>query len=257
MNGSMPTPAEGRRGSSLKEPLDSPSSSLREPLWRRGIHLENVVLIAAVAFALGLLVGRTGQVRSALARAGAGPHAGLAGPLAEDPHAGLDLSPAPEPDREALEEALAAARREFSGAQEDVGELRRAVEELVRLGNQAFDEGERRRDPLLFARAIAAYEQALKLRPGDPNVQTDLGIAYRNIGRPDRAIEHFQAAQASDPRHLQSQVNLAVVYLDLGEAQKAAEAAERCLSLDPPPEIASLAQSLLTQARQQMTGGKD
>lgn len=228
-----------------EERLDSP----REPLWRRGIHLENVVLIAAVAFMIGLLVGRTGQVRSALARAGAGPHVGLSGPLAEGPHAGLDLSPAPEPDREDLEEALAAARREFSGAQE--------VEELVRLGNQAFDEGERRRDPLLFARAIAAYEQALKLRPGDPNVQTDLGIAYRNIGRPDRAIEHFQAAQASDPRHFQSQVNLAVVYLDLGEAQKAAEAAERCLSLDPPPEIASLAQSLLTQARQQMSGGKD
>jgi len=214
-----------------------------ESLWRRGIHLENVVLIAVAAFVIGLLVGRTGQVRSQRAQALGDPHAGLAGVQAEDPHAGLGIG---EPDPEALEEGLAAARREFSGVQE--------ADELVRLGNQAFDEAERRRDPLLFTRAIAAYEQALKLRPGDPNVQTDLGIAYRNIGQPDRAIEHFQAAQASDPKHLQSQINLAVVYLeDKGEAQKAAEAAERCLSLNPSPEIASLAQSILTEARRQMS----
>lgn len=231
-----------------ERPFEPIPSSVREPLWRRGIHLENVVLIAAVAFMIGLLVGRTVQGRSPAAQATADPHAGLPGFGAEDPHASLDLPLAP--DQEALEEALSAARREFGGTKD--------AAELVRLGNQAFDEGEKRRNPLLFARAIAAYEQALKLRPGDPNVQTDLGIAYRNIGQPDRAIEHFRAAQASDPRHLQSQVNLAVVYWeDRKDPQKAAEAAERCLSLDPPPEIASLARSILAQAQREMAGGND
>jgi tetratricopeptide (TPR) repeat protein len=148
-------------------------------------------------------------------------------------------------DERAVKEAIEAARKEV----EDVSD----PEKLVHLGNEFFDQAEARHDPGLYCRAIAAYERALQLRPGDPNVQTDLGIAYRNVGQPDAAIAHFQTAQASDPNHLQSVLNLAIVYLeDKGEPEKAAEAAEQCLALDPPEKIKAAAQEIFTTARQKM-----
>jgi tetratricopeptide (TPR) repeat protein len=240
-----------------KRPSEEAPPPARPSLWRRGIHVENVVLIAAVAFVVGVLVGRTSQVRSHLAAGSVDPHAGLDLSSSEDPHAGLDVSSSEDPhagldlsqaaamDQSAVKEALEAARKEVEGVSD--------LEALVHRGNEAFDQAEKNHDPRLYFQAIAAYERALQVRPGDPNVQTDLGIAYRGIGQPDAAIEHFQAAQASDPTHLQSVLNLAVVYLeDKGEPEKAAEAAEQCLSLDPPEKIAATAQEILTAARQKM-----
>ena len=48
---------------------------------------------------------------------------------------------------------------------------------LVQLGNTYFDSN-------MYPEAIEAYEKSLALKPGDPNVLTDLGVMYRRSGQP-------------------------------------------------------------------------
>ncbi len=86
---------------------------------------------------------------------------------------------------------------------------------LVQLGNTAYDVED-------WNKAIDAYERSLKLKDGDPNVLTDLGVAYRNTGNADKALALFTQAVARDPGHWPAQFNQAIVFgLDKGETKKA------------------------------------
>ena len=74
----------------------------------------------------------------------------------------------------------------------------------MNLGNAAFDAG-------AHARAAEAYEKALAAKPGNPNVLTDLGVSYRNLGRFDESIAMFEKALAASPTHWQALYNKALV----------------------------------------------
>lgn len=100
-------------------------------------------------------------------------------------------------------------------------------EAWIALGNAAFD-----RD--MPQKAIAAYEQALRLQPGNANVLTDLGVMYRRAGQPHKAVESFEKAIAAQPEHQISRLNLGVVRLhDLNDPQGALEAWRTLLSMNP------------------------
>ena len=87
---------------------------------------------------------------------------------------------------------------------------------LVQLGNAAYDAN----DP---KQAVEAYEKALALKDGDPNVMTDLGVSYRNLGNVDRALALFDRALAASPDHWQAKYNKVVVYaFDKKDKAKAA-----------------------------------
>lgn len=77
-----------------------------------------------------------------------------------------------------------------------------------------------------WGRCVELFERYLELRPETPGVLSDLGICYRSLGRPDRALELFDRAQSLDPRHYESRFNEAVV---LGLDQREFEAAERVI----------------------------
>lgn len=92
-----------------------------------------------------------------------------------------------------------------------IEELRRRVEQdpsdvdaTLALANLNFDIQN-------WARARELYERALALRPGDPDVLTDLGISLRALGEFDVALERFRAAQEISPAHWQSRFNEIVV----------------------------------------------
>ncbi len=109
----------------------------------------------------------------------------------------------------------------------------------VQLGNDYFDT----RQP---QKAVEAYGRALELKPNDPNVLTDQGVMYRELGQFDKAVANFTKASKSDPSHVQSLFNLGVVYAnDLKEPQKAVEAWNKVIQIDPAsPQAAQAKQGI-------------
>ncbi len=97
----------------------------------------------------------------------------------------------------------------------------------VQLGHTYFDSNQ----PM---KAIEAYSKALQLNASDPDVLTDQGIMFRQVGWFDKAVENFRKANEINPRHLQSLYNLGVVYrYDLQDFAKARQIWSRYLELNP------------------------
>ena len=109
----------------------------------------------------------------------------------------------------------------------------------VHLGNDYFDTHQREK-------AIAAYAEALKLGPDDPDVLTDQGVMYRETGAFDLAIANFERASRIDPRHAQSLYNLGVVQrYDKHDPEKAAAAWRKVIEVAPAsPQAAQARQAL-------------
>lgn len=115
----------------------------------------------------------------------------------------------------------------------------------VELGNTYFDS----QNP---AKSVEAYAKALELNPNDPNVLTDQGVMYRQLGWFDKAIENFTKANTLDPRHIQSLYNIGIVYRhDLQDYVKATEVWKKYLELNPTGESADRIREELRQMESQ------
>ncbi len=91
---------------------------------------------------------------------------------------------------------------------------------VLKLANANFDV--RRWD-----RARELYAQYLKLKPDQPDILSDLGITYRELGQYDQALAQFEKAQQLAPTHWQARYNQAVV---LGIDLKRYDDAKRVLA---------------------------
>jgi tetratricopeptide (TPR) repeat protein len=70
--------------------------------------------------------------------------------------------------------------------------------------------------------AAQAYEKSLSKHGREPNVLTDLGSCYRNLGEFRKALDSYERAQKIAPSHAQSLLNMTLVYIfDLKDADKA------------------------------------
>jgi len=76
----------------------------------------------------------------------------------------------------------------------------------MELGNLYFDSNQPKE-------AIEAYSQYLAIKPDNADVRTDMAIMYRNLGEMDLALEQFQKAAQSDPKHVNSRYNIGIVLL--------------------------------------------
>lgn len=81
--------------------------------------------------------------------------------------------------------------------------------------------------------AIAAYEQALQLRPDCPETLVNLGRLHAESGSVDAAALCFRRALDIDPRDATALYNLGVVAQDIGKDDEAVQLYERALALDP------------------------
>lgn len=125
----------------------------------------------------------------------------------------------------------------------EVQALREAIERdpndadaILRLANLSFDIQR-------WERAGELYQRYLELRPGDPDVLTDLGITLRARGDFARALELFREAQAKVDNHWQSRYNEVVVLaFDLKDYDGAEKALASIESRNPGnPDVARLA----------------
>ncbi len=162
-----------------------------------------------------------------------------AGSMAADPHAGLTgVGPGASRDLPGSgggTPSLAAdpvAQRRLADLESAVAKEPNNYALLVQLGNTAYDVES-------WSKAVDAYERALKLQAGDPNVMTDLGVAYRNLGDGQKALDMFGKALAKDPTHWPAAFNQAIVWgIDRGDKARAKEILNRIKK--EHPEVKSI-----------------
>ena len=113
----------------------------------------------------------------------------------------------------------------------------------VVLGNHYFDSHQHQK-------AADAYGKALALKPNNPDVLTDQGVMFKDMGQFDKAIANFKKASQLDPKHAQSQFNLGVVYAtDLNKPEEAAKAWKKLIESAPGSPQAAQAQQGLAQLK--------
>jgi tetratricopeptide (TPR) repeat protein len=97
----------------------------------------------------------------------------------------------------------------------------------VQLANTYFD-AERYTD------AIKWYEQALAVKPDDPDATTDLGVSYYYTGQTDKALAQFDKSLKLNPTHTKTMLNQGIV-LAFGKRDlaAAAEAWKKVVDLAP------------------------
>lgn len=101
------------------------------------------------------------------------------------------------------------------------------VDAWTQLGNLFFDSNR-------FSDAIEAYGKSLSLKPGDPNVLTDLGVMYRRNKNPKKAIETFDLAIAVDPAFETARFNKGVVLMhDMDDLAGGIKAWEELVQVNP------------------------
>ncbi len=77
------------------------------------------------------------------------------------------------------------------------------TEVTITLGNVYFDIGYFRKDDANFQKAREFYGQALRQKPNNADVRTDLGLTYFLLNAPEyeKAVIEFQKALQINPRH--------------------------------------------------------
>ena len=196
------------------------------------------LVFAAAGMAFGLIAGWViGAQQAAGTRAAPAPQAAAAPPAA-----GTAQAPAPAP----LDEAEVRKYRDLAERDPD------NVTPKVRLGNLYFD-AERYED------AVQWYEAALKLDSTDPNVSTDLGVAYYYLNQPDRALEQFAHSLTVDPKHTKTMLNMGIVRAfgkqDLDGAARAWEQVLAIAPESPEGQAARRALEAMRTAHPTLPGG--
>lgn len=155
----------------------------------RGTMLvSTAVILCCASFGLGLAVG--GLIPALRGGEGAAP-----APEARPAAAVQEKAP----------DAVAAARNHAAHSPDD-------PDAWVSLGNACYD-------ARITGEAIKAYERALELRPGVPDVLTDMGSMHRMQGNPAEAVRCYERALAVNPSHANAVYNKgATLLLDMEDA---------------------------------------
>jgi len=200
-------------------------------------HLLFLTIGALAGFIAGYLLHEVMAARQPPPRwaAAAGPAAAAAGM-------------APGPGGAAMAGAAAAGG---APAMEEIQRLREHVEKnpddaeaVLLLANLNFDIRS-------WQRARELYERYLKLRPGNADVMTDLGVCLRELGEFQRALALFREAEAVAPDHWQARYNQVVVLaFDLQDLTAAGEALAELRRLQPAnPSVEELAAEIERRRR--------
>lgn len=122
---------------------------------------------------------------------------------------------------------------------------RNDFETLVKLGNLYYDNQQ-------YQNATEYYESALKVHPENPDVRTDLGTCYYNLGAFDKALTEFNRALTYRPDYSQTLFNVGIVkFQGKNDAQGAIAAWERLLKTNPNYPNKQQVLDLIARARGQ------
>ena len=80
-------------------------------------------------------------------------------------------------------------------------------------------------------RAIATYEQVLRLQPDDVQARFALAVALAQIGRVGEAVAHYQQVVRIEPGHFEAHSNLAALLARAGRLDEAIPHFEQAVRL--------------------------
>ncbi len=86
--------------------------------------------------------------------------------------------------------------------------------------------------------AMSAWQKAIALESGNPELITLIGHQYKDLRKPEQAVECFARAAAADPRAINPRISMAVLAEQRHRLEEAHIAIEQCLALDPQDEQA-------------------
>ncbi len=143
------------------------------------------------------------QAGAAAAPTGQQAGTGMTGaPQAGAPGAGVDPSTVP-PIQE-----IQQIQDYLKGNPDDADAVRRLADLNFEMAANLFGDP---RESRFWEESRAHYARYLELRPGDADVISDLGVAYRGLRRYDEALAQFDKALQANPDHWQSLFNKVVV----------------------------------------------
>ena len=81
--------------------------------------------------------------------------------------------------------------------------------------------------------ALAKFQAAVALKPGDPVLLNNLSFLYYSVGRYNEAVDNLQKTLQIDPKRKEAHENLGDAYLKLGRKAEAKQEYEQFLALSP------------------------
>ncbi|MGA8730239.1 MAG: tetratricopeptide repeat protein [Terracidiphilus sp.] len=116
---------------------------------------------------------------------------------------------------------------------------------LTGIGNLYYDAQQ-------YSSAVDYYGRALKARPADAAVRTDLGTAYWYMGNADEAIAEFNKALAYEPTNPNTLFNLGLVKLRGKKDSSGAMADwEKLLAANPTYQGKDKVNQMIAEAKKQ------
>lgn len=152
--------------------------------------------------------------------------------VAADPNAGMGAPAAPAPGAQAPGAAPAPggggpAMAQVQEMQNRVARDPNDADAVLALANMNFDIQN-------WSKARDLYARYLELRPGNPDIMSDLGVTYRELKEYDKALELFDQAQTIAPDHWQSRFNEVIVLaFDLKKFDEADQVLDELRRMQP------------------------
>lgn len=113
----------------------------------------------------------------------------------------------------------------------------------------ALTQADSSEDQQQWPQAIIAYKQAIAGGLDNPNIRTDLGVAYFRSQQPKLALEQYQTAQKQDPNHENSLYNQGSVYAISGNSVRAISLWQEYLKRFPTGVHAAEAKTLIGEVQ--------
>ena len=82
-------------------------------------------------------------------------------------------------------------------------------------------------------KAINCFEKAIQINPNSANAYYSLGVIFAQLGESQKAISCYEKAIQINPNHIHAHNNLGVIFAQLGESQKAINFFEKAIQINP------------------------
>jgi tetratricopeptide (TPR) repeat protein len=191
------------------------------------------IVYTACGFLLGLVLGSM-LIGPKLARsklAGA-PPVTVAAAAAEAPPVAAAPAAAP-----AQGSPMGAVFQRITELKQEIEKNPNNFDAISQLGSMYMDAGK-------YPQAIEYFERALRVKD-DPQVRTDLGICYRNMGDTARSLNAFREVVQRHPEQWQAMFNEVILLAETHRVDEARAVLAKLEKLRPgDPDVQRLGQSL-------------